>query len=278
MTYEIKNHRLFYKDKPVDYQSTPNRTKNFVLVPEGIVVHDTAGNLDGASSVNWFMNPAARASAHLVVDRDGKITQMASFNVKTWHAGRSKFEGRVGVNSFSIGIEIVNPGKLTPLGGGRYRAWFGTVYGDKEYVIAEKTTPEHGTGGWMDYTAEQLGAIEGLSVALFEKYNLKWIWPHWKISPGRKVDTNPLFPLENFQSRLVGREADEKNTGVMLANSNHRRWPSYQDNVIQVIPKGQRVELLRSGWYQNGDEFAEWYLVSHKNHEGWVHGTLVDLD
>ncbi len=276
--YRILNHRLHINDSPVEYFLTPNRTKNFILKPEGILVHDTAGRLDGNTSVNWFMNRNANASAHLVIHRDGKITQLAPFNTKTWHAGRSNLAGRAGVNNFSIGIEIVNPGKLMPLGSGQYRAWFGKVFNKTDFVIVEKTTAEHGAGGWMDYTVEQLDAVEAIGIVLFEKYNLQWIWPHWKVSPGRKQDTNPLFPLEHLQSKLVGRKADENNFGKMIANTNQRRWPSYQDNIIQVIPKRKPVELIRSGWYQNGDEFVEWYLVSYKDHEGWVQGTLVDLE
>lgn len=276
--YKISNHRLYYNDRQVEYFLSPNRSRNFVLKPEGIVVHDTAGRLDGATSVNWFMNPNANASAHLVIHRDGKVTQMAPFNTKTWHAGKSSFNGRAGVNNFSVGIEIVNPGKLIPLGHGKYRSWFGEVYKTADFNITEKTTAEHGAGGWMDYTEEQLDAIEAVSVVLYEKYNLQWIWPHWKVSPGRKQDTNPLFPLENLQSKLVGRHDDEINTVTMLANTNQRRWPSYNDNVIQVIPKGEKVELLRSGWYQNGDDFAQWYLVSYNNHEGWVYATLAQLN
>lgn len=276
--YKILNHRLHINDSPVEYFLTPNRTKDFVLKPEGILVHDTAGRLDGNTTVNWFMNRNANASAHLVIHRDGKVTQLAPFNTKTWHAGRSNLNGRKGVNNFAVGIEIVNPGKLISLGAGQYRSWFGKVYNNTDFTITEKATHEHGAGGWMDYTAEQLDAVEAISIVLFEKYNLQWIWPHWKVSPGRKQDTNPLFPLEHLQSKLAGRKQDEDNFGKMIANTNQRRWPSYQDNIIQVIPKRKPVELIRSGWYQNGDEFAEWYLVSYKNHEGWVHGTLVDLE
>ena len=274
---DIKNHRLYQDNKPVEYKLTPNRTKNFVLKPEGVLLHDTAGHLDGNTTVNWFMNPNANASAHLVVHRDGHVTQMAPFNVKTWHAGRSSLDGRAGVNNFSVGIEIVNPGKLTPLGSGHYQAWFGTVFSSSDYTILEKSTSEHGFGGWMAYTPEQLATVEQICVALFRKYNLTWIWPHWKVSPGRKVDTNPLFPLQHIQSKIMGRRDDEESFGIMVANTNQRRWPSYQDNVIQVIPKGTRVEVVRSGWYQNGDEYAQWYLVAYNGHEGWVHSKLIDL-
>jgi N-acetylmuramoyl-L-alanine amidase len=261
--YEVKNHRLHRDGQLVGFQLTPNRTKGSVIAPEGIVVHDTAGRLDGDTSVSWFLNPAAKASAHLVVHRDGNTTQLAPLDAKCWHAGTSSLNGRAGVNGFSIGIEIVNPGKLTPLGNGRYKSWFGEVYGDGEYD--------------MHYTEEQIDAVSQISLALFTKYDLQWLWPHWKVSPGRKVDTNPLFPLDHLRARLLGRGDDEGSHGVMVTNTNQRRWPSYGDNVIQVIPRGERVEVLRSGWFQNGDEHAQWYLVAHGAHEGWVHGSLIEL-
>ncbi len=130
----------------------------------------------------------------------------------------------------------------------------------------------------MDYTAEQLETVEAICVTLFEKYNLQWVWPHWKVSPGRKQDTNPLFPLESLQSKLVGRHDDEKNTAIMLANTNQRRWPSYSDNVIQVLPRGEEVEILRTGWYQNESDYAEWFLVSYNNQEGWIYAALAQLN
>jgi len=275
--HKILNHRLYYQNNQVEYLLTPNRSKNYILKPEGIVLHDTAGRLDGNTSISWFMNSAAKASAHLLIHRDGKATQLAPFNTKTWHAGRSSLNGRSGVNNFSIGIEIVNPGKLTPLGNGNYQSWFGKVYKGSEYVITEETTPEHGFGGWMNYTEEQLLSIENICLALFEKYNLEWIEPHWKVSPGRKQDTNPVFPLQNLQSKLLGRRDEQSNTAIMLTNTNQRRWPSYSDNIIQVIPRGQEVELLRSGPYQNGDNYAEWYLVSYNDNEGWVLSDLTHL-
>ena len=82
-------------------------------------------------------------------------------------------------------------------------------------------------------------------------------------SPGRKVDPNPLFPLEQVRSVVFGREdpveddlaaiSDEAlaedfvqiNTpGDML---NLRRWPSFNPNVIAAIPDGAILPVLRSG-------------------------------
>ncbi|MGZ8253404.1 MAG: 1,6-anhydro-N-acetylmuramyl-L-alanine amidase AmpD [Burkholderiaceae bacterium] len=49
---------------------------------------------------------AARVSAHLLIERNGRITQFASFDRRAWHAGMSKFQGRPRCNDFSVGIEL----------------------------------------------------------------------------------------------------------------------------------------------------------------------------
>lgn len=47
-----------------------------------------------------------RVSSHLVVTRDGQLTQFVPFNLRAWHAGQSSFSGRSNCNDFSIGIEL----------------------------------------------------------------------------------------------------------------------------------------------------------------------------
>ena len=47
-----------------------------------------------------------RVSSHLVISRDGAITQYVSFKHRAWHAGQSSFEGRQACNDFSIGMEL----------------------------------------------------------------------------------------------------------------------------------------------------------------------------
>jgi AmpD protein len=48
----------------------------------------------------------ARVSAHLLIERDGRVTQFASFDRRAWHAGSSEFMGRPRCNDFSVGIEL----------------------------------------------------------------------------------------------------------------------------------------------------------------------------
>ena len=45
-------------------------------------------------------------SAHLFIDRRGRLTQFVPLNERAWHAGVSSWRGRVGCNDFAIGKEL----------------------------------------------------------------------------------------------------------------------------------------------------------------------------
>ena len=48
----------------------------------------------------------ARVSAHLLIARDGAVTQFVALGRRAWHAGVSHYQGRSQCNDFSIGIEL----------------------------------------------------------------------------------------------------------------------------------------------------------------------------
>src|SRR3954462_1180108 len=101
----IKSHLLYNADgEQVSFVPTPNRAGKYT--PQYLVMHYTAATSPNGS-ISWFQNPTAKASAHLLIDRDGHITQFAPFNIITWHAGVSQWNGINGLNSCSIGIELV---------------------------------------------------------------------------------------------------------------------------------------------------------------------------
>jgi len=238
----------------IAYHPTPN--KGGPITPTLIVVHDTAGDLSSAGSISWLCNPASRASAHFVIDRQGFITQLASCSIKTWHAGASFYKGRQGCNSFAIGIEHVNPGKM--LAGG-VSAW-GKTYSTKEYDIQRIATPHHGDGHWMAYTERQLEASLALCLAIRERYGIEAVAPHWEISPGRKVDTNPLFPLAQLRGRLLGRE-DATFVLQSLPSAIFRKWPSFNaSNRIVGLDDDGFFTPLDSGVFEvsgNPDEMPD---------------------
>src|SRR5689334_2244640 len=140
------------------------------IVPEYLVIHYTAGR-SGQSSVDHFMNPQAKASAHIVLDRTGKIWQLVPFRVRAWHAGVSAWAGRHGLNDFSIGIEIDNAGRLQKIGN-KYQAWFGGSFAEDQ-VIHARHKNEQSEFPWHAYTEVQLNALMKLSQLLVERYQLK---------------------------------------------------------------------------------------------------------
>lgn len=171
------------------------------LKPSLIICHDTAGRLDKGNTVNYFASKQCTVSAHVVVERDGTIVQMVPFNKRAWHAGQSEWKGKKLCNSFSIGIEIVNPGKLDANG----RAWFHKKTEEGFKGIQQAKTKAHGDGWWLPYAPEQIKAVKELCRALVAEYpDVNDIATHWQVSPGRKVDTCPLFPLEDVEAFAFG--------------------------------------------------------------------------
>jgi N-acetylmuramoyl-L-alanine amidase len=67
-----------------------------------IVIHSTAGGLDGALS--WLCNPVSKVSAHYVIARSGDIYKLVPLSRAAWHAGRCP--NFPNANRRSIGIEM----------------------------------------------------------------------------------------------------------------------------------------------------------------------------
>lgn len=201
MTFTVSKARLHQNDSPVSYQASPNR--GGTLRPLYLLMHYTAGTT-AAGAINHFLKSSAQASAHLVIDRDGTITQMVDFNRIAWHAGKSKWEDLPALNPYSIGIELVNGGKLRRSGDGRWVTWANTVIPDQDVILA---THKHETKetGWHVFPQVQLDAAIAVGVALRQAYNFLDVLGHDDVSPGRKVDPGPAFPMISVQSQIMGR-------------------------------------------------------------------------
>ena len=86
---------------------SPNVDERPAPVITAVVIHATViPTLDGV--VRRFLDPNTRVSAHYVIDKTGRIVQMAPIEKRAWHAGRSALDGERHVNDFSVGIELVN--------------------------------------------------------------------------------------------------------------------------------------------------------------------------
>ena len=105
-----------------------------------------------------------RVSAHLLISRQGTLTQFVPFDRGAWHAGVSCYRGRSGCNDFSIGIEL------------------------------------EGTDA-IPYTDEQYAQLQAVSVALMARYpklSVSTFVGHAEIAPGRKTDPGPSFDWRRF--------------------------------------------------------------------------------
>lgn len=64
------------------------------------------GRLDPSAHPEFAKIAHLKVSAHVLIDRQGVVTQYASFLNRAWHAGVSELAGRPRCNDFSIGIEL----------------------------------------------------------------------------------------------------------------------------------------------------------------------------
>ena len=198
---KITNHRLIDGDA-VTFVGTANQSAG--IRPLYLVIHYTAGlGLDG--TVAWLRNPAAKASAHLVIGRDGRIVQMVAFNRRAWHTGLSRWGDIESLNAYAIGIELDNAGRLQRRGDG---AWVhpasGRVMPAREVIEAQHKA-EARPAGWHAYTEPQLNTAEVVARALHGRYGFIDVLGHDDIAPGRKVDPGSAFPMARIASQVMGR-------------------------------------------------------------------------
>jgi N-acetyl-anhydromuramyl-L-alanine amidase AmpD len=199
----IQNHHAMRDGRPVPFRESPNVGTG--LKPEYIVLHDTASGLKADGPIGWLTSRESKVSAHFVVGRDGSITQLVPMNVRAFHAGQSIWKGRQFLNGFSIGIEIVNPGKMQKIGDNKYKSLATIDVGlSANLRVERRSTQAHGDGYWLHYSPEQVRAVTELCQAICGAYDIKDILTHWMISPGRKVDVNPLFPLDAVKQKTLG--------------------------------------------------------------------------
>lgn len=155
--YTVKNHVLFKGGERVSSKLSPNH--GGIIKPEIIVIHYTGSNsLPGG--LNWLCAKGSQVSAHLVIAKTGVVWQLLPLNVRGWHAGKSSYNGRPDVNSFSIGIENVGLGDEWP--------------------------------------EAQIQANIDVLDALYATYRIEDTVGHSDVASGRKVDPGPRYPWKRI--------------------------------------------------------------------------------
>ena len=103
----------------------------------------------------------ARVSAHVLIERAGRITQFASFDRRAWHAGSSAFQGRSRCNDFSIGIELEG-------------------------------------SDFEPFTDAQYDALNAVLAVVCAAYPVRFVCGHSAIARERKTDPGPFFEWDRL--------------------------------------------------------------------------------
>lgn len=120
---------------------------------------------------------ALRVSAHVLVRRDGTLTQYVPITRRAWHAGVSSFQGRERCNDYSVGVELEGADHLA-------------------------------------YTGAQYAVLADLAAALMRAYpaiDVSRLVGHSQVSPGRKSDPGPAFDWPRLRARV---EVVRRQSGV----------------------------------------------------------------
>ncbi len=180
----------------IRFASTKKHGGN-IVGPRFIIIHYTA-NDSVEKTIRVFRNYSV--SAHFIVGRDGTIVQMVNMLNQAWHAGKSVARSKwgtkhTGLNKYSIGIELVNYG---------YKGEHVPDNVDTSNWLSKR----HKNGGpirkWQPYSEAQVDATIDLVESIMKEYNIpiENVLGHDDISPTRKVDPGPAFPMNKLKSRL----------------------------------------------------------------------------
>lgn len=265
---KIENGWLIAEEGDPKVDHIPTHKMSGEIDPEFIVWHYTVGS--AASAISVFTKGSRQVSAHLLIHKDGTITQFVPFNRKAWHAGRSSWEGRPGCNSFTIGVELENVGPLT-YGNRKYRDVYGREYDGG--VVSEKVGRyEH----WAAYTADQLESAQLAAEAMLDGMpRIRGMLEHSDIAPARKIDSGPAFPIEMFEGMVDDRgdrNSDEEDTFKVTVGLNMRDAGGMHGKVIAVLPRGTIVRVKQA--------VGMWWLLKVDEDEvadGWVYSKYLEV-
>jgi len=165
----ITNHRLdIAKYSPtVNFNQRPDKASITLVVVHNIslppgkfnnnYIEDFFTNQLDASKHPYFKQiETVKVSAHLLIKRDGSVTQFVDFDQRAWHAGVSIFNKIPDCNNYSIGIELEGA--------------------------------DH-----IEYETQQYDRLNQVLSTLKSHYPISDVVGHSDIAPGRKTDPGPAF-------------------------------------------------------------------------------------
>lgn len=137
-----------------------------------LLLHYT-GMESAEAALDRLTDPAARVSAHYLIDEGGRVFRLVAEEMRAWHAGQSSWAGETDVNSRAIGVELANPGH--------------------EF-------------GYRDFPGPQIAALIDLANGILERHRIPAarVLGHSDVAPGRKTDPGELFPWAQLARAGIG--------------------------------------------------------------------------
>lgn len=250
MKFEIKDDLLFKDGKQVPQVFTKRKRLTKLRSNPDLVIHYTVGEHFQSMVAALSKEGAGHGSAHIVLGRDGEITQVEDFKTILWHAGKSYWKGRYNLNKSSIGIEVCCQGWLNERRSdgywrqswGNYRSrWhspneieIGHHPDPATYIPTKGQGSKAGTPAWAQYTDKQIEVLKALVPVIQKHYNVREVVGHDDISPQRKQDPGWCISRDLFDTWNYGKQIEMDHPEEPIEPSPVSKYP--------VLGKGD------SGW------------------------------
>lgn len=205
--------------QPIDLPSPNHAARPADASIDILVLHYTELPLGESLAILRDDARSQRVSAHYVLDLDGALYRLVPEDRVAWHAGRSHWRGRDGLNATSIGIEIVN------------------LHGDLH-----------------DYPSRQIAALIELCHGIVARHPAivaRNVVGHSDIAPKRKIDPGRRFPWVTLARSGIGlwpRDARMKLEGDMQAALQRFGYPPAVDvatsDIVAAFQRRFRPSLV----------------------------------
>lgn len=163
-----RRHAMTPRRRPL---SRPSPNFDARKLPVDMVVLHYTGMKKGA--LERLCDPAAKVSAHYLIEEDGTAYALVPEDKRAWHAGVASWQGEADINSCSIGIELANPGH------------------------------DH---GYRDFPPAQMAALVMLLRAIVRRHDISIarVLGHSDVAPTRKQDPGERFDWEGLAAAGFG--------------------------------------------------------------------------
>ena len=213
------------------------------------------------STTNQYLNESGHINGnitnsptHVLIDRDGLVTQFIPFNEQIAVAISGSWEGMKNLASRSIILTFVNHGRLQKQGD-EFISQDGTVI-DRTDVFTGIHQNEESLSYWQKFTDSQVSIAEKIIRCLTSAYQVKYILGYEEVCPGLQTDPGPAFPLEIMRRKVMKDQEQEFGTVLNFKNTMHQldlNTVLREDVMALKAERNAKIVNIRrknGGWYK----------------------------